>query len=65
LYASLFIRNGFRCPVPSRLSDGQEQRLAVALLIGTGLNHVRLTFGGFLFSSIPLLVYGLLLGSIA
>ncbi len=39
--------------------------LLVALLLGTGLNHVRLTFGGFLFSFIPLLVYGLLLGSIA
>jgi len=38
--------------------------LLVALLIGTGLNHVHLTFGSFLFSIVPLLVYGFLLGSI-
>jgi hypothetical protein len=37
----------------------------VVLLIGTGINHLRMNFGDFLFSSVPLLVYGLLLGSIA
>jgi len=37
----------------------------VVLLIGTGINHLRLNFGDFLISSVPLLVYGLLLGSIA
>ena len=37
----------------------------VVLLIGTGINHLRLNFGDFLFSSVLLLVYGLLLGSIA
>ncbi len=46
------------------LGVGAAWWLLVALLIGTGLNHVRLDFGGFLFSVIPLLVYGLLLGSI-
>ncbi|HJT57632.1 MAG TPA: hypothetical protein VJ761_14110 [Ktedonobacteraceae bacterium] len=39
--------------------------LLVVLLIGTAINHLRLNFGDFLFSSVPLLVYGLLLGSIA
>ncbi|GAC1350080.1 MAG: hypothetical protein NVSMB27_29210 [Ktedonobacteraceae bacterium] len=39
--------------------------LLVALHLGTSLNHVRLTFGGFLCSFILQLVYGLLLGSIA
>lgn len=37
----------------------------IALVIGTGINHVRLNLGSFLFSIIPLLVYGVLLGSIA
>lgn len=37
----------------------------VVLLIGTGINHLPLNFGGFLISCVPLLVYGLLLGSIA
>jgi hypothetical protein len=37
----------------------------VVLLIGTGINHLRLNFGDFLISSVPLLVFGLLLGSIA
>jgi hypothetical protein len=37
----------------------------VALVIGTLINHIHLDFGMFLFYSIPLLVYGLLLGSIA
>src|SRR5258706_3023906 len=37
----------------------------VVLVIRTGINHLRLNFGDFLISSVPLLVYGLLLGSIA
>ena len=39
--------------------------LIVVLIIGSGLNHLHMTFGDFLFTFIPLLVYGLLLGSIA
>ncbi|MEO6893091.1 MAG: hypothetical protein ABI324_29250 [Ktedonobacteraceae bacterium] len=39
--------------------------LIVVLVIGSGLQHLRLGFGDVLFTSIPLLVYGLLLGSIA
>jgi len=37
----------------------------VVLVIGTGIHHLRLDFGTFLFSSISLLMYGLLLGSIS
>ncbi len=37
----------------------------VVLLISTGINHVGLSFGSVLFSIVPLLVYGLLLGSIS
>lgn len=36
-----------------------------ALVIGAGINHVSLGFGTMLFYSVPLLVYGLLLGSIS
>jgi hypothetical protein len=35
------------------------------LVIGTGINHVPLTLGGLLVYGIPLLVYGVLLGSIS
>jgi hypothetical protein len=37
----------------------------VPLLFGTIINHIRLDFGGFLYSFIPLLLYGFLLGAIA
>ncbi len=47
------------------LVTGIVMWLLVALLIGTAINHVRLNLGGFLYSIVPLLVYGLLLGSIA
>jgi hypothetical protein len=35
-----------------------------AFLLGTVINHLRFNLGSWLFSFIPLLVYGLLLGSI-
>jgi len=35
----------------------------VVLLLGTGINHVGLSFGSVLYSLVPLLVYGLLLSS--
>ena len=37
--------------------------IIVPLLFGALINHVRLDFGGFLYSFIPLLLYGMLLGS--
>ena len=37
----------------------------VVLGIGSGLHHLPMNFGDFLFTSIPLLVYGVLLGSLA
>jgi hypothetical protein len=39
--------------------------VVVAFLLGSVINHLRLDFGSWLFSFIPLLVYGLLLGSIS
>ncbi len=38
--------------------------LMVVLLIGTGINHVPLDLGGFLYSFTMLLLYGILLGSL-
>jgi len=37
----------------------------VVLLVGTGINHLSLSFGSVLYSIVPLLLYGLLLGSIS
>ncbi len=39
--------------------------IIVPLLFGTLINHIRLDFGGFLYSFIPLVLYGFLLGAIA
>jgi hypothetical protein len=39
--------------------------VVVAFLLGSVINHLQLDFGSWLFSFIPLLVYGLLLGSIS
>lgn len=47
------------------LTTGVIYWLIVALLIGTIINHARLNPGSFLFSFVLLLVYGLLLGTIA
>lgn len=46
------------------LAMGLAWWLIVALLIGTGINHVKLDLGGFLYSFIMLLLYGTLLGSL-
>ena len=45
------------------LATGLTWWLIVALLIGTGINHIKLDLGGFLYSFIMLLLYGTLLGS--
>ena len=37
--------------------------IIVPLLFGTIINHMRLDFGGFLYSFVPLLLYGVLLGA--
>jgi hypothetical protein len=37
----------------------------IVLLIGAGINHFGLSFGSVLYSIVPLLLYGLLLGSIS
>ena len=37
--------------------------IIVPFLFGTLINHGRLDFGGFLYSFVPLLLYGVLLGS--
>jgi len=37
--------------------------IIVPFLFGTLINHGRLDFGGFLYSFVPLLLYGMLLGS--
>lgn len=37
----------------------------VPLLFGTIINHGRLDFGGFLYSFVPLVLYGFLLGAIS
>ena len=39
--------------------------LIVVLGIGSGLHHLRMSFADILFTAMPLLVYGLLLGSLA
>ena len=39
--------------------------LLIVFGIGTLVNHLRLDFGSWLLSFIPLLVYGLLLGSLS
>lgn len=47
------------------LAMGATWWVLVALVLGTLINHVRMDFATFLFYSVPLLVYGLLLGSIS
>ncbi len=37
--------------------------IIVPLLFGTLINHMRLDFGGFLYSFVPLVLYGFLLGA--
>ncbi len=37
--------------------------LIVPLLFGTIINHMQLDFGGFLYSFVPLILYGVLLGA--
>ena len=39
--------------------------IIVRVLFGAIINHVKLDFGGFLYSFIPLVLYGLLLGAVA
>ncbi len=39
--------------------------IIVPLLFGTLINHIKLDFGSFLYSFVPLVLYGLLLGAIA
>lgn len=39
--------------------------VVIVFLIGSVINHLRLDFGSWLFYFIPLLVYGMLLGSIS
>ncbi len=46
------------------LAMGLSWWLIVVLLIGTGINHVTLNLGGFLYSFTMLLLYGILLGSL-
>ena len=46
------------------LAMGLAWWLIVALLIGTGINHVKLDLAGFLYSFLMLLLYGTLLGSL-
>ena len=46
------------------LAVGLTWWVIVVLLIGTGINHVKLDLGGFLYSFIMLLLYGILLGSL-
>ena len=46
------------------LAMGLAWWLVVVLLIGTGINHVKLDLGGFLYSFVMLLLYGTLLGSL-
>lgn len=46
------------------LAMGLAWWLVIVLLIGTGINHVKLDLGGFLYSFIMLLLYGILLGSL-
>ena len=46
------------------LAMGLAWWVIVALLIGTVINHVKLDLGGFLYSFVMLLLYGILLGSL-
>ncbi len=46
------------------LAVGLAWWIIVALLIGTGINHVKLDLGGFLYSFVMLLLYGIMLGSL-
>ena len=46
------------------LAMGVAWWVIVVLLIGIVLNHVRIDIGGFLFSFIMLLLYGMLLGTL-
>ena len=46
------------------LAMGLAWWVIVALLIGTVINHVKLDLGGFLYSFVMLLLYGVLLGSL-
>ncbi len=39
--------------------------IIIPLLFGTLINHIRLDFGSFLYSFVPLVLYGMLLGAIA
>lgn len=47
------------------LGVGAVWWVLVVLGVGSGLHHLHMSFGDFLFTSIPLLVYGVLLGSLA
>ncbi|GAC1370137.1 MAG: hypothetical protein NVS2B12_29740 [Ktedonobacteraceae bacterium] len=46
------------------LAMGLAWWVIVALIIGTAINHVKLDLGGFLYSFVMLLLYGVLLGSL-
>jgi hypothetical protein len=46
------------------LVTGAVNWLLVVFVAGTLWPHGHLDFGGFLFSSVPLLIYGLVLGSL-
>ncbi len=47
------------------LLTGAAWWIVIVFVLGTLINHLPLDFGSWLFSFVPLLVYGLLLGSIS
>lgn len=49
----------------SGLATGAVCWVVFVLVIGTGINHLPLSLGSFLLNGIPLLVYGVMLGSIS
>jgi hypothetical protein len=53
------------CALVIGLLTGAAWWVVIVFVLGTVVNHLPLDFGSWLFSFIPLLVYGLLLGSIS